>query len=55
MSDTVESKLCEYMNLEDNSIKNIQELQRRGRAKSIPNTPRQHREPEEELLQPKVH
>jgi hypothetical protein len=37
MSDTIEDKLCEYINLEDNSIKDIQELQRRERAKSILN------------------
>jgi hypothetical protein len=55
MSDTAEYKLCEYINLEDNSIKDIQELHRRGRAKPIPNSPRQPREPEEELLQPKLH
>jgi hypothetical protein len=36
MFDTVEYKLCEYINLEDNSIKDIWELQRRRRAKSIP-------------------
>jgi hypothetical protein len=34
MSDTKEDKLCKYINLEDNSIKDIQELQRRGRANS---------------------
>jgi hypothetical protein len=50
MSDTAEYKLCEYINLEDNSIKEFRVLQRRGRAKLIPNTPRQPREPEEELL-----
>jgi hypothetical protein len=51
MSDTLEDKLCKYINLEDNSIKDIRELQRRGRAKPIPNTPRQPRKPKEELLQ----
>jgi hypothetical protein len=40
MSDTVEYKLCEYINVEDNSIKDIQELHRKGRAKPILNTPR---------------
>jgi hypothetical protein len=50
MSDTAEYKLCEYINIEDNSIKDIRELQRRGRAKPIPNTPREPQEPEEELL-----
>jgi hypothetical protein len=50
MSDTAEYKLCEYINLEDNSIKEFRVLQRRGRAKLIPNTPRQPREPKEELL-----
>jgi hypothetical protein len=55
MSNTAEYKLCEYINLEDNCIKDIRELQRRVRAKPIPNTPRQPREPEEELLQPKLH
>jgi hypothetical protein len=39
MSDTAEYKLCEYINLENNSIKDIRELQRRGSAKPIPNTP----------------
>jgi hypothetical protein len=55
MSDTIEDNLCKYINLEDNSIKDIRELQRRGRAKPIPNTPRQPQEPKEELLQPKLH
>jgi hypothetical protein len=55
MSDTAEDKLCKYINLEDNFIKDIRELQRRGRAKLISNTPKQSREPEEELLQHKLH
>jgi hypothetical protein len=50
MSNATEYKLCKYINLEDNSIKDIRELQRRGRDKPIPNTPRQPWEPEEELL-----
>jgi hypothetical protein len=50
MSDTTEYKLCEYINLEYNSIKEFRVSQMRGRAKPIPNTPRQHRELEEELL-----
>jgi hypothetical protein len=41
MSATAEDKLCKNVNLEDNSIKDIQELQKRGSAKPIPNTPRQ--------------
>jgi hypothetical protein len=44
MSDTAEYKLCEYINLEDNSIKEFRVLQRRGRAKPIENTPRQPQE-----------
>jgi hypothetical protein len=50
MFDTEEYKLYEYINLEDNSTKEFQVLQRRGSAKPIPNTRRQPREPEEELL-----
>jgi hypothetical protein len=46
-NNTAVYKLCKYINLEDNSIKDIQELQRRGRDKPIPNTPRQPWEPEE--------
>jgi hypothetical protein len=38
-SDTAEYKPCEYINLEDNSIKDIRELQRKVRAKAIPKTP----------------
>jgi hypothetical protein len=34
MSDTAEDKPCKYINLEDNSIKDIRELHRRGRAKT---------------------
>jgi hypothetical protein len=55
MYDIAQYKLCKYINLEDNSIKNIRELQRRERAKPIPNTPRQPWELEEELLQPKLY
>jgi hypothetical protein len=47
MSNTAIYKLCKYINLEDNSIKDIRELQRRGRDKPIPNTSRQPRESEE--------
>jgi hypothetical protein len=47
MSDTAVYKLCKYINLEDNSIKDIRELERRGRDKPLPNTPRQPQEPEE--------
>jgi hypothetical protein len=47
MSDTAEYKLCEYINLEDNSIKEFRTLQRRGRAKPILNTPKQPQEPKE--------
>jgi hypothetical protein len=47
MFDTAIYKLCKYINLEYNSIKGIRELQKRGRDKPIPNTPRQPREPEE--------
>jgi hypothetical protein len=47
MSNTAIYKLCKYINLEDNSIKDIRELQRRGRDKLIPSNPRQPREPEE--------
>jgi hypothetical protein len=36
MSDTAEYKLYKYINLEDNSIRDTQELHRRGRAKPIP-------------------
>jgi hypothetical protein len=47
MSNTAVYKLCEYINLEDNSIKDIRELQRRRRDKPIPHTPRQPWELEE--------
>jgi hypothetical protein len=47
MSDTAVYKVCKYINLEDNSIKDIQKLQSRGRDKPIPNTSRQPSEPEE--------
>jgi hypothetical protein len=47
MSDATVYKLCKYINLEDNSIKDIQELQRRRRDKPIPNTPMQPRESEQ--------
>jgi hypothetical protein len=47
MFDTAIYKLCKYVNPEDNPIKDIRELQRRGRDKPIPNTPRQPREPKE--------
>jgi hypothetical protein len=36
MCDIAVYKLCKYINLEDNSIKDIRELQRRGRDKPIP-------------------
>jgi hypothetical protein len=45
MSDIVEDKLFKYINLEDNSIKDIQELLRRGRVKPISNTRRKPRKP----------
>jgi hypothetical protein len=46
-SDTAVYKLGKYINLEDNSIKDIRELQRKGRDKPILNTPRKPWEPEE--------
>jgi hypothetical protein len=55
MSDTTEDKLCKYINLEDNLIKDIREVHRRGRSRPILNTPRQPRELEEDLLQSKLH
>jgi hypothetical protein len=39
MADTVVYELCIHKDKEDNSIKNIQELQSKVRAKAIPNTP----------------
>jgi hypothetical protein len=50
MYDIAQNKLCKYINLEDNSIKDIQKLQRRGRTRPIPNTFRWAQKPEEKLL-----
>ena len=54
MSNTAEHNPCKYINLEDSSIKNIRELQRKVRDRPILNT-KQPWEPKDELLQSKLH